>query len=338
MNKHWFDINEKIIDSHHMAIIMTDLAKNRGVEPNKLLKGSQIFYEDLNQKNIKISSKQIFQIITNAQKMVPGNDLSFLIGRRLFPGNRHHLNQLLMNTCHFAEMIRLLRYFQLSLFPYLYFNIEHHLQKTYFIISPAISQNIHIQFFQEVLSTAIHNSCKWRMNKTLPFHFYFPFERPTNIFDYEENLGQQLHFNQPLMMIVIDSHWLSRPLDDSSRLLKMQNLKVCRDLFHQSSSVGLLQFIAYQLCQNYQLKQDQVAEILELSEATLKRKLKQHGTTYQKLIDQVHSHQAIFQVFVKGDINESIARKLQFSDLTNFRRAFKRWTGTTPSQLKRIAG
>jgi len=32
--------------------------------------------------------------------------------------------------------------------------------------------------------------------------------------------------------------------------------------------------------------------------------------------------------------NERVADRLAFYDIPNFRRAFKRWTGLTPSQLK----
>ena len=79
---------------------------------------------------------------------------------------------------------------------------------------------------------------------------------------------------------------------------------------------------------------ENVAIALNISTATLKRKLASHNTSYQQLLDLYRKQQAIFLLTELGHSNEKVAYALKFSDITNFRRSFKRWTGLTPNALK----
>ncbi|RMR03465.1 AraC family transcriptional regulator, partial [Pseudomonas syringae pv. primulae] len=39
---------------------------------------------------------------------------------------------------------------------------------------------------------------------------------------------------------------------------------------------------------------------------------------------------------IKGMSNEAVADYLNFNDPANFRRSFKRWTGSTPTLIQRL--
>lgn len=102
--------------------------------------------------------------------------------------------------------------------------------------------------------------------------------------------------------------------------------------------VGLLQWlnqlIEQQIQQHGLASLEHTAEQMEMSVATIKRKLSQHNTSFQRLLDQHRQQQAIFKLTEQGLSNEQVAEQLNFNDPTNFRRAIKRWTGLTPSALK----
>ena len=59
-------------------------------------------------------------------------------------------------------------------------------------------------------------------------------------------------------------------------------------------------------------------------------------TDYQRLLDEVRLHQAILWIQFDGMTPDQVCRRLNFSDSTNFRRAFKRWSGLTPSACHKI--
>jgi AraC-like DNA-binding protein len=54
------------------------------------------------------------------------------------------------------------------------------------------------------------------------------------------------------------------------------------------------------------------------------------------LKDQLQKQQAVIHISERGCSNEQVAQQLDYADVTNFRRNFKRWTGMTPSELRKL--
>ncbi|MDO3721465.1 AraC family transcriptional regulator ligand-binding domain-containing protein [Marinobacter sp. chi1] len=75
-----------------------------------------------------------------------------------------------------------------------------------------------------------------------------------------------------------------------------------------------------------------VAATLFVSERTLKRRLQEESVSFQALVDQVRLKQACDLLEKTGLNLGQIAETLGYADAANFTRAFKRWTGISPSQ------
>lgn len=77
-----------------------------------------------------------------------------------------------------------------------------------------------------------------------------------------------------------------------------------------------------------------VAATLFVSERTLKRRLQAEEASFQHLVDQVRLERA-GELLEKTSMNLcQIADALGYADAANFTRAFKRWTGQSPSQYR----
>ena len=74
----------------------------------------------------------------------------------------------------------------------------------------------------------------------------------------------------------------------------------------------------------------EVAANFNISESSLRRKLRACGSSYQQILDDVRKTLAIEYLSTSQLKLEAIALLLGFSDLSNFRRAFKTWTGKPP--------
>jgi AraC-like DNA-binding protein len=81
---------------------------------------------------------------------------------------------------------------------------------------------------------------------------------------------------------------------------------------------------------------EQAAMAFAMSPATLKRKLQKHDTGFQQQVDLVRKHVALYLYQIKGFSNEEVAEYLSFNDAANFRRSFKRWTGSTPNLIRQL--
>lgn len=81
-------------------------------------------------------------------------------------------------------------------------------------------------------------------------------------------------------------------------------------------------------------KLDVVAEQCFMSGRTFKRRLQQLGTSFQEILDDIRKGQAIDYLRHTAKPIDEIAALLGYNDPSNFGRAFKRWTGKTPSQYR----
>ena len=78
----------------------------------------------------------------------------------------------------------------------------------------------------------------------------------------------------------------------------------------------------------------QMAELAGVSVRTLQRRLTAEGQTYAQLIDETRAEFAVELLRDTEDTLAEIAIRLGYSEPNNFARAFKRWTGMTPKQLR----
>ena len=76
------------------------------------------------------------------------------------------------------------------------------------------------------------------------------------------------------------------------------------------------------------------AEKLFMSSRTLKRRLQQHGLSFQELLDESRKRDAMRLLEHSGLTVEQVAQRLGYSDPANFTRAFRKWSGSTPRQYR----
>lgn len=79
---------------------------------------------------------------------------------------------------------------------------------------------------------------------------------------------------------------------------------------------------------------DWVAAKLGLTRRSLQRRLARHGTSFSDLVSLLLRERSEGLLASSPDTVTSIAMSLGYADAAHFSRAFKRWTGTTPSAFR----
>lgn len=79
---------------------------------------------------------------------------------------------------------------------------------------------------------------------------------------------------------------------------------------------------------------DNAAARLGSTSRTLRRRLAEHGTTFQRLCDDVRESLARQYLAERSLPIPEIAFLLDFADERAFRRSFQRWTGSSPAQFR----
>jgi len=79
---------------------------------------------------------------------------------------------------------------------------------------------------------------------------------------------------------------------------------------------------------------DYLAEKLGTSTRTLRRRLKEEGSSYQTLLNEIRYNLAKEYLSTTMISLEEITELLGYSDPGNFSHAFKRWSGVSPRQWR----
>jgi len=79
------------------------------------------------------------------------------------------------------------------------------------------------------------------------------------------------------------------------------------------------------------------ARALAMSERTLHRRLANEQTTFRELLDQFRHEKAVELLTTRRHGIAEVAFLLGYSEITAFYRAFKRWTGRSPAELRERA-
>jgi len=139
--------------------------------------------------------------------------------------------------------------------------------------------------------------------------------------------------------LVIASRFLDRPLPQANAVTAAMAERLCRQRLEQQTR-GLR---TGALSSRYRALAAEApptslrafAELANVSERTLKRRLNAEGTSFRTL--SADGRRAMAEALLADDalsIGE-IAERLGFRDLSSFSQAFKRWTGVAPSAFRR---
>ena len=77
-----------------------------------------------------------------------------------------------------------------------------------------------------------------------------------------------------------------------------------------------------------------MADSLYRSERTLRRQLAEEGASFTRIHDRVRCERALELLRDPRLTVAQVGSQVGFGDVREFRRAFKRWTGRTPTDLR----
>jgi AraC-like DNA-binding protein len=155
---------------------------------------------------------------------------------------------------------------------------------------------------------------------------------------YERAFDAPVEFDAPENRYVLDAATLALPLVQADADSAVLFERSCRELLdeierHESLSNALRQLL---LASPGKLPDAAVAATrLRLGERTLRRRLADEGTTFQAILDEVRCRIATDYLTTTHLSTQEIAELLGFSEATNFRRAFLRWTRRSPASFRK---
>jgi len=148
-----------------------------------------------------------------------------------------------------------------------------------------------------------------------------------------------IKYSQAENVVTFGRQELEAQLPTSNAELAVKNEKIVADYLAELDRSDVVMQVKTKLIEQLphgDVTEDDVASAINMSRRSLQRKLKEKGASYKELLDGTRSDLA--KEYIRNSrlsINE-ITYMLGFSEPSNFTRAFKRWTGHSPSEYRSL--
>jgi AraC-like DNA-binding protein len=156
--------------------------------------------------------------------------------------------------------------------------------------------------------------------------------------EYERIYGAPVTFDAGWNAVLLDEKWMNHKIAVQPRyvfgILSEHADTLLKSLENSKSTRGRVESLLMPILHKGEANMDAIADKMGLSRQTLFRQLKAEGTTFEKVLDELR-HQLALQYLrgKKASVNET-AYLVGFSEPAAFSRAFKRWTGVNPREMR----
>ncbi|WP_419812919.1 AraC family transcriptional regulator [Bacterioplanoides sp.] len=161
--------------------------------------------------------------------------------------------------------------------------------------------------------------------------------KPDYADQYQRYFDCPVLFDQPRTELILNPSLLDMPLIMADQATANMAESQCAEILNRlGPKEGIAAKVRRILLQNPGQfpAVDIVASHLATSTRTLSRSLQELGTSYQRILDEVRKEMAIEYLRNSGLPIEEVAALVGYSDPSNFRKAFRRWTGHAPSYYR----
>ena len=340
-------MNRDAVDPHlTTASIATNIlaglclmAEERGIACDHWFAGLRLGRAQVDDASVRVSWRQASRVVQRALRDLPEPDIGLRLGRQQTIGNFGLLGLAMMTARTFGDAVAIgLQYTPVS-GSLMDLELDASDPSTLALVaSPRAPDEAILPFLCEELFASTLMLCRGLVGPGFrPLRLELAYPAPAYAREYEELFECEVRFDMPRNRELIDPAWLPRRLPAWNPVSAQQALALCRAQMPREPAgdeivVAVRQLLRARLHESPGL--GDIAAALHLTERTLRRQLVAAGSGFRVLHDEVRSQRARELLLDSRLPIAQVGASLGFRDAREFRRAFKRWTGTTPSAMR----
>lgn len=319
-------------------LILIGMVEEQGHSREDLLRGTSLAETGISGIGARVSENDFAQLVANAFNLTRDPALGLNLGLRLNLSAHAILGQAFMTCRDLGEVMDLfLKYYHL-LSPALYLEFEMIENQAVFTIVSTPEENP-IEFAYEMMFAAFLNTLRGLLGSDdVTLQVAFPYPAPRHEAAYYEVFGDGVQFNSVRGRISLDQALLDTPLPSSNPALRALYEEECARLLadlEEEDSVAEQTLRLLRKLEGQYPQMPQLAHMLNFSPRTYRRRLAEESQSYQALLDKVRAEHATRYLQNTRLPLSTIAYMVGFNDASNFRRAYLKWTGLSPRDVRR---
>jgi AraC-like DNA-binding protein len=195
-------------------------------------------------------------------------------------------------------------------------------------------------FAHELLLMLLYGVSCWLVGRRIPIlRTEFSYPEPAHSAEYRLMYSAELTFDRPNTLIAFEGDYLDLPVVQNEHSIK-EFLRTAPEsiLVKYKNGSSLTARVRRRLRQYLPGEVpdfEGLADELNMTPATMRRRLHEEGESYQSIKDQLRRDLAISYLSHSSRSVMDIALELGFSERSAFHRAFRKWTGASPGEFRR---
>ena len=323
------------------AIAIASVLEQAGVDPGEVFDACGLPLPTITDPLDRLGNTEISQLFTEAVRCTGDPSIGLTVGESMHPGNLHALGYALMSSTTLRDYCERLKNYYRVVSQNAIFSTEE--QGSVFTL---VTQAPHPDICWET-----HDAFSALMIRLVRF-IYNPTFDPISIElmrpdpgatrqRYDEYFRCPIKFGCDEIRMNFDIASMDQPLPGASReLAQMHDQTVAQYLrqLEKSDIVNRVRTIVVEELASHALTKQHVADRLCMSPRSLQMKLAAQDTSFQDILDSTRKSLAISYMEQRKISITEAAYLLGFSEVSNFTRAFKRWTGKSPREFRQSLG
>jgi AraC-like DNA-binding protein len=191
----------------------------------------------------------------------------------------------------------------------------------------------------DVVMAVFHRFWGWLIGEQIVLDAVeLPWPAPPHAAEYLLIYGVLPVFEAPRAAITFSSRYLSAPVvrseDELIEFIRTSpNDLLFRQDYQPTTSARVRKMIERRKADEA-VTVDDIAKRLSVSAQHLRRLLREEGTSFREIREEILRDEAIASLVRGGESVEDLSDRLGFSEPSAFRRAFRRWTGNPPGSYR----
>jgi len=329
---------QRMYAPHSIAAIVAELVKE-GVEATLVLEGAGLTNSQLNVQTTRISYRQLDIVIRNASRLSSHPGIALRAGLRMHITSYGMYGYALLSSATHAEARDFAARYVRVVGPFCDFLVAYDGETVHVTFEPLHwpnpTEDIH-RFAVEFALSAHLTTIRDRVGDGFSFSLVsLDYPPPPYAANYESLFKCPVIFEQGHCGYEhVREEGSSTLADPRTHAMARE---ICEQLLDDVNRAGGIAADVRQILIEDPGRYpsiETIAEKLQMYPRALRRKLEAEGTSYRDLLAEVRMRLAIEYLRKTEMTNEEIATRLGYSEAANFRHAFLRWTGKSPSAFR----
>lgn len=330
-------LDDKVIPTYSFPLI-TAVMEELGVEAEKLLGGTELNALDISTSVKLISYRQAMGYLKNLLHHSPVSHIGLVIGQRYLITTYGNLGYAMMSCSDWLEaMIVGVKYHKASsALLDMSYSVDNDTKQMFIEAKEPYDIGNLLPFTVEKLFASLISVPKpFCDSPIMPIEIHLAYPKPTYSDRYQKVFNCPIYFEASSNKLTFDIGQLKQGIALANPIHARLGEELCEGFMSKHyPEDSLIADITNLMLRSPGCfpKMEEVASQLAMSSRTLRRRLSAMNTNFQSIYDNARQKLALEYLQNSSMRLDEISHLVGFTETTNFRRAFKRWTGNPPSQ------